>query len=410
MGEQPETVPAVSRRGFLAVASLLAALVVVACAARRVPPPGPRSAPRPVRSQLGQADELLRTGRDDEALAAYTDAVDADPDSVPAHLRYVSALSALGRRSEARRVYRQRVARPCATEADRIMAARLETDGSSSALRRVYALASEREPDSPWWRLATAEVELAEAAAWNRRRVEAVERSDRDEEKRAMAQARGALARAGRALERAQASGPSLAEVDLYRGHLRAVEGDLLAGAVARAAAYRAAEVAFARAAMRDPELVGAWEGLGEMRLETGDTKGSLLAYLEAAERSPADPRYREAVGVVLHRVERYAEAAEQFREAARLAPRDPMPWERLGDAYVGDEKWDLALDAYTEALERDAGVVEAHYRRATILEHVGRLGEARAEYELYLSQGGDRESTVRRRVERLLRSEELKR
>ncbi len=399
-----------SRSGPEAVAILLAALFLGGCAAKRTPIPGPRSAPCAVRHQLADADDKLGSGRDEEALVAYAQAVKQDPASVPAHLRYVSALSALGRRSEARRIYRERAARCSATDAELTMAARLETDGSSSALRRVYALASERSPASPWWRLAVAEIEIAEAEAWNRRRQGAIDRGDRDEEERAWGQACGALERAGEALDRAQAAGPRLAEVDLYRGHLRAVEGDVLPGAVASAAAYRAAETAFQAAVQRDPDLVEAWEALGEVRLRTGDTLGSLQAYLVAAKRRPADARLREAVGVVLQRIERYGEAAEQYREAARLAPYDPRPWERLGDAYAGDEKWELALDAYAQAHKRDGSLVEAHYRRATIFEHLGRLGEARAEYELYLSQGGERESTVRRRVERLLRDEECRR
>lgn len=397
-------------RGSRAVAGLLAVLTLAACAGRRHPLPGPRSAAPAVRSRLGAADALLRAGHDDEALAAYAAAVEEDPDSVPAHLRYVSTLTALGRRSEARHVYRERAARPTASDADRTMAQRLETDGSSSALRRVYALASEREPDSPWWRLAMVEVELAEASAWNGKRLDAVERGDRAKERRAAAQAHAALGRAGRALERAQTAGPGIAEIDLYRGHMRAVEGDVQAGAVGKAAAYRAAATAFRRAAVRDPDLVQAWEGLGEVLLRTGDTKGSLEAYLRAATLSPADARLREAVGVALQRVERYGEAAEQYREAARLAPRDARPWERLGDALAEDGRWEQALAAYAEALERDASVVDAYYRRATIYEHLGRLAEARAAYELYLSQGGDRESTVRRRVERLLRDEDPRR
>ena len=161
-----------TRSGSRTAASLLAVLVLTACAARRTPVPGPRSAEPAVRGRLAAADALLRTGHDENALAAYAEAVVEDPASVPAHLHYVSALCALGRRSEARRVYRTRAARPGATDADLTMAARLETDGSSSALRRVYALASERTPASPWWRLAMVELEVAEADAWNRRRLE----------------------------------------------------------------------------------------------------------------------------------------------------------------------------------------------------------------------------------------------
>lgn len=394
------------------IALLCAGLVPVVlgllgCSARPAEIPGPRCAPSVIRPELARADALRRAGREEEAVEVYARVLQEDPASVPAHLRYLGTLLQLGRRSEARRIYRERCARPEATEADLTMSHRLETDGSSSALRRIYTLAAERSSGIAWWRLALAEIEIAEAEAWNRRRLDALGRGDRAEETKAFEQARAALARGADALEDAAAVGPTLAEVDLYRGYLRAVEGDVHLGAVARAASYRAAEAAFARAVARDPDLVEAWEGLGDVRSRTGATTGSLTAYVEAVTRSPADPRLRESLGVVLQTAGRHSEAAEQYREAALLAPRDPSPWLRLGDAYAEDERWEKALQAYAEGLRRDGSVIEAWYKQATVFEHLGRLGEARGAYERYLSQGGERSGTVRRRVERLLRVEE---
>lgn len=370
-------------------------------------PASPRSAPAPLRPTLAEGDRLRRAGREEQALELYERAIQRDPECVPAHLRYVSTLAALGRRSEARRVYRDRAAQPGAGEVDRTLARRLETDGSSSQLRRVYALAAERSPAQVWWRLALVEIEIAEAEAWNRRRADAIERGDKDAEREAFAQANAALVRGGDQLDLAAPKAGAPAEVDLYRGHLRAVEGDILAGAVASAAAYRAAELAFHRATARDPDLVEAWEGLGEVRLRVGDLRGSLVAYTEAARLAPADAHLRTSIGVVLQRVERRREAAEQFQQAAVLAPHDADPWLRLGDARADDDRWDEALVAYDEALRRDATAVEAHYKKATVYEHLGRLGEARAAYERYESQGGERASLVRRRIERLLRAQD---
>jgi tetratricopeptide (TPR) repeat protein len=359
-----------------------------------------------VRSVLSEGDVLRRSGREEESLAYYAEAVQQDPAAVPAHLRYVSTLVGLGRRSQAREIYRARAAAPDATDADRTMSQRLETNGASSALRRVYTAAAERSPQTPWWRLALAEVEIAEADAWIRLREEAIEKGDRAAERKAYAQARGALQRGEAALDRATAVAPRLAEVDLYRGVLRAVEGDLHAGAAAQLAAYRSAEAAFARAAATDPDLVEAWAGLGDVRMRTGDLRESLEAYLEAVQRSPADASLREAMGVILQRVERYGEAAEQYRQAAVLAPRNAGPWLRLGDAYAEDERWEQALDAYAEAFRRDGAAVEAHYKAGTVLEYLGRFGEARAAYERYVDQGGKRAGAVERRIERLLRAE----
>ena len=393
------------RRHLLGAAPLFA-LLLLACQGRREPPPGPRSASPSVRTALAEADALRRAGRGEEAVLAYQRVMEASPDSVPAHLRYVATLLEVGRRSEARRIYDARAARPGAGNADLTMAERLATDGSSSALRRVYRLASEREPQSAWWRLAVAEIEIAEGEAWNRRRLDAIDRSDRDEETKAFAQAQAALERASDAIDRADASLPTPAETELYRGYLRAVEGDLHLGAVARAAAYRAAEDAFTLALRRDPDLVEAWEGLGDVRLRTGDMKGSLVAFRGAVERAPADASLRESLGVVLRRIDRNDEAALQFEEAARLDPRSAGPWLQLGDAYAAEERWEKALAAWAEALRRDGEAIEAYYRMGSVLEHVERPGEARAAYERYLSQGGTRSSTVRRRVERLLREE----
>lgn len=109
---------------------------------------------------------------------------------------------------------------------------------------------------------------------------------------------------------------------------------------------------------------------------------------------------------MALHRIGRLREAAEQYREAASLDPRAAEPLLRLGDARADDERWEEALAAYEDALRRDPTAVDAHYKQAVVLEHLGRHGEARVAYERYLAQGGEHSSTVRRRVERLLRAE----
>jgi tetratricopeptide (TPR) repeat protein len=385
---------------------VLLAASLAGCAGNRTPAPGPASAAPAVRPLLAQGDRLRREGDPEAGVKAYERAVRADPSSVPAHLRYVQALSALGRRSEARRVYEERSAAPTATEAERVIAMRLRSDGSSSALRRVYGAAAAGSPSNPWWRLALAEVETAEADAWNRRRLEAIDRGDREEEKKAFAQARGAVHRADQALSDAAEAAPTLAEVDLYRGVLRSVEGDLQAGAAGRLAAYRAAVAAFLRAVSRDPDPVEAWVGLADARYRVEDYRGSLEAWLEAARRAPADGNIRMGLALVLHQVERYRESAEQYREAARLLPREPEPLQGLGDALADDERWEPALRAYEESLRRDASAVESHYKRGVVLEHLRRYAEARVAYERYVEQGGERAASVERRIERLLRAE----
>lgn len=367
-----------------------------------------RSPMAPTASQASPAMPAADAERaDPEARVREWDArVRATPDRVPAHLRLVSHLIALGRRSEARERYVARSRAPDARVVDRILAMRLTSDGSPDALRRVYSLATQQAPESPWWHLALAEVEIADADRWHGERERAVARGDRTAERAAHDEARDALRRAQAALRQAEQRAPRLAEVAAYEGYLRATEGDLHASATARTAAWRAAEAAFVLAVQRDPALVEAWRGLADVRYRSGDEGRALEAALEAVRLDPGDGTCREVLGIVLHAIGRHAEAARQYEHAARLHPWDAAPLIRLGSAHADDERWTQALEAWRRALSRDPEAVEAHYKRGTVLEHLGRRAEARASFERYVEQGGPRAAAVRRRIDRLLRED----
>ena len=330
----------------------------------------------------------------------------ARPASVADHLLYVSMMVRQGRRSQARREYAARAAEPDAPAAVRVMHGRLQTGGGSSALRRVYGAAIQAEPDDAWWRLALVEVELSEADAWNQRRLTAVERGDRTLEDKSYRQARGALHRAQQAMQEATRLAPAMPEVHLFRGHVRAIEGDLHAASPARAAAYGAAEAAFAEAARRNPALVAAWRSLADVRYRSDDLGGALEAALEAVRRDGADGSLREMLGVILHALERYDDAANQYREAAHLMPMEAGPMLRLGDALADAERWRGALQAWERALSRDPEAIEAHRKRGIVLEHLGRRPEARIAFERYVEAGGEKSDAVERRIDRLVREE----
>jgi Flp pilus assembly protein TadD len=82
------------------------------------------------------------------------------------------------------------------------------------------------------------------------------------------------------------------------------------------------------------------------------------------------------------------------------------VPLLNLGDAWAAAGRFPDALAAYQDALARDPLAVEAHAKRGTVLERLGRLAEARMEYETYVDRGGANAASVRRRIERLLESE----
>ncbi len=391
-----------------APALVVLCVVTFGACARPIPQtPGPDSAPAQLRPLLARGDQLRGEALAEDALTRFRQAIQHEPDAVAGHMRYIGTMLSLGRRAEVQREYEERAARPDAGIVDRTMAQRLQSTGASSALRRVYTVAAKQQPQEPWWQLALAEVEIAEADAWNQRRLDAMDRGDQSQEREAFAQARGAAHRADRAVQRAADVAPNMAEVELYRGLLRATEGDLLAGGAARAAAYRASEAALTRATQLDADLAAAWEALGDVRFRLDDLEGSLVAYLAAARHSPADASIRESLGVVLHEIGRHEEAAAQYRTAARLRPWDASLYLRLGDAYADGEQWERALDAYDRALHKDPGALDAHYKMGVVLEFTQRPAQARAAYERYVDAGGPRSSAVQRRIDRLLRQED---
>ncbi len=345
----------------------------------------------------------------EDALAAYEEALAVDPSHLPSHLRLVETLVSTGRRSVARDRYAARAATPGATQVERVMAARLETNGSPAAVRTVYVEAAKAAPDDPWWRLALAEVDLAAADRFIAAHEEARRTGDRPRAAEVLDLARRALSRANSAVENAARRDPTLPETHLYRGLVRALEGELLLGASGREAAYRAAVEAFQRAVAADPGMLDAWANLGDAAQRAGDPEVALSAYLSAIRLAPSDPDLREGAGLVLFGVERFADAAAQYGEAARLRPRDAAPLLNAGDGWAAASKFEEALAAYDEALVRDPSAVEAHGKRGAVLERVGRLGEAREAYAVYVERGGADAAVARRRIERLLTPDETR-
>jgi tetratricopeptide (TPR) repeat protein len=384
--------------------------VLAACSAatgERARPPA--EAPLDLADPVARGDVAAREGRTDDAVAAYEEAVARDRSAVRPHLRLVAAWSAAGRRSLARDRYARVVASPGATEAERVMAARLATDGSPPAVRAVYVAAAKAAPDNPWWRLALAEIDLASADGWIRKQARARSDGDRPGATEAEATAVRALARAQSAVENAAARAPDLPEVALYRGLLRSLESEMLTTASARAAAQRAAADAFARAVTIDPWSVDGWANLADARRRVGEPAEALAAYLAALRLAPSDPELRLGAGAVLHELERDGDAAAQFLEAARLAPTEAAPLVAAGDAFAAAGEHEDALAAWGRALDRDAKVLEVHVRRGTVLETLGRTAEAREEYATYLERGGPDAALVRRRIERLTSPEAAK-
>lgn len=385
-----------------ALAASISLLLGSACAGVVLPQPAAGLVPP---TPLEAAEAQRRSGDLEGAARAYASLREATPAEVRAHLGYVRTLLEAGRRSVVREEYAARAAQPQAQEVDRVLAERLAGDGASTTLRDLYARAVAREPASPWWPLALAEVELAEADAWRLRREEARAAGDRGAETAADRQARGALLRADRALDRVATLEGAPFEGEVLRGYVRAVEGDLAATSAARQAAYRAALDCFERVTVLAPARADGWYGAADMQTRLGDSGESLRGWMEAARRAPSDPYPRMELGRTLQQLGRGDDAVASYEQAAVLRVRWAEPWIRIGDTQAEDERWARAAAAYREALVRDPAAVEAWARLGSVLEQDGDLSGAREAYERYLEQHGERQQAVQRALERLPRA-----
>jgi tetratricopeptide (TPR) repeat protein len=91
----------------------------------------------------------------------------------------------------------------------------------------------------------------------------------------------------------------------------------------------------------------------------------------------PASKRVRGAFGFTLLEAGRFAEAAHEFQEYARIAPREAHPHTRLGDAYVLLGEVPKAVESYSRAAAIDRRVASNGLAYALAMD--GRFDEALA-------------------------------
>jgi tetratricopeptide (TPR) repeat protein len=113
------------------------------------------------------------------------------------------------------------------------------------------------------------------------------------------------------------------------------------------------------------------------LRRVTTPRAALLLALLAACNTDPAAPHL--ARGNVLGNNGKREEAAAEYREAARLAPKSALPRERLGDSLYDLGKKPEALAAYRDALAVDPGSVTAAVGIARVLSDQGDVQGARS-------------------------------
>jgi tetratricopeptide (TPR) repeat protein len=133
----------------------------------------------------------------------------------------------------------------------------------------------------------------------------------------------------------------------------------------------------FTAAVQQDPELTPAHFNLAVALAEEGDEEGARAHFHTVLRLDPTfTPSPHSRLGLLSARAGRPGEAADQFREALRLAPDDAAAWHQLGRALARQERWVEAEDAFRQAVRRQPDVVSGHVALARVLEREGRAGE----------------------------------
>jgi Flp pilus assembly protein TadD len=135
--------------------------------------------------------------------------------------------------------------------------------------------------------------------------------------------------------------------------------------------------------AMRlDPHLLDARYALGIAYEMTGDFGNAKTIYraaiLAAANQQIADVTPYVYLGRLLAAEERWADAADHFRQAAQLNPTDGASWYQYGRALISLNKPEEALLAIDKASSLEPSDPRPHYQRMLALKLLGRMPEAR--------------------------------
>jgi tetratricopeptide (TPR) repeat protein len=115
---------------------------------------------------------------------------------------------------------------------------------------------------------------------------------------------------------------------------------------------------------------------------------GATTAHAQTLTDDPAFALYRQAVQAA--EAKDYAGASRLAREAIAQYPDHLLAWYLLGQAAMGRSAWDEAAEAFGNVAKRYPASFAAHRDLGFALEHLGRVGDARAAFETALARRPD--------------------
>lgn len=142
---------------------------------------------------------------------------------------------------------------------------------------------------------------------------------------------------------------------------------------------YASAEAAYRQALLFEPENLDFRLGLVKCQIAQANYDAALVLLDELIRQFPAKDNLWALQANVFIQKEQPAKATVKFEMLRRLGKATPAQLFTLGDLYLAQEIRDLALNAYLEGVEKDAGANPAKaLRAAELLVARGALPEAK--------------------------------
>jgi arylsulfatase A-like enzyme/Tfp pilus assembly protein PilF len=140
-----------------------------------------------------------------------------------------------------------------------------------------------------------------------------------------------------------------------------------------------------AEAVKRSPTDADAWNRLGLIEARQGNLDAARRAFAGAMSAAPdrAEPYYN--LGVVERRAGNESAAQARLQEAVARNPAYPEAQFELGTGFLMARQPERALAAYRAALSTRANYAEALFGAARAARDLGRLDEARRDYERFV-------------------------
>jgi Tfp pilus assembly protein PilF len=279
-----------------------------------------------------------------------------------------------------------------------------------SARMAILESAAAREPGSPFWRLALADVRLAAHDVVVRRAEEQRSLGRVQESAQSYIDAARLAEEARQDAETALQYDPGLAEAHLLLGFLWTRKADLLPQRERRDELRNSADYHYREALKLDPANLDARINLAENLLHFGKYSDANDELEIALKIAPEEPLVWNNLGYCAYSTGRLDKAVKCYEEALRLEPGNARIRTALADALRRLDRSEDAVKNLEQARRDGMGdrslEAEIAFKLAAIHEYDRRYGDAVKEYQNHIDLGGSDAAKAKSRIRHIYEGE----